>query len=529
MTHVSALAAQPGCVLILAAGRDGELALKVLTKAGHACHLCASTQDLIERLDDDVSALLIAEELLAEPLHASLATALAAQPAWSDLPILVVAQNASQPARRPRLIELGNVSVLTRPMAVDALSSSVAASIRARRRQLQVRDLLRDQQEQARRKDEFLAMLAHELRNPLAPIRYAARILQAPGLPADNLRSTAQLVERQVGHMATIIDDLLDVSRVTRGLIKLASTPLDLTDLVRRTVDAYIAAAKEKGVGVRAVLTTQPVWVHGDATRLKQVLDNLFDNAVKFSPAGREVLVSLTKDGEQAIVAVSDHGAGLDPLLIPHIFEPFVQADRSLDRPNGGLGLGLALVRGLVQLHGGATSAESKGPNCGSTFTVRLPLIETPALQAEAHVPPTSAGGLRVLLAEDNRDAADSLKMLLEMSGHVVTIAYNGPDAVAAARSARPEVVVCDIGLPGMSGYDVATALRQDPALQNVRLIAVTGYGDVQDRDAALATGFDEHLCKPVEPNALLAEITKADRRRDRHDPTRPLTTHPAG
>jgi CheY-like chemotaxis protein/anti-sigma regulatory factor (Ser/Thr protein kinase) len=332
-------------------------------------------------------------------------------------------------------------------------------------------------------------------------------------LPVDSLHSTAQLVERQVGHMATIIDDLLDVSRVTRGLIKLAAEPVDLAELVRRAADAYVPAAREKGVGVRAVMTTQPAWVNGDATRLKQVLDNLFDNAVKFSPAGREVLVSLTKDAGQAIVAVSDQGAGLDPQLIAHIFEPFVQADRSLDRPNGGLGLGLALVRGLVQLHGGAASAASKGPNCGSTFTVRLPLIETPALRAEGRAQSTGGDGLRVLLAEDNRDAADSLKMLLEMSGHEVSVAYNGPDAVTTARTVCPEVVVCDIGLPGMSGYDVATALRQDPDLRSVRLIAVTGYGDVQDRDTALATGFDEHLCKPVEPNRLLEEIAKAAHR----------------
>ena len=510
MIHADAPAGQPGRVLILAAGRDGELANKVLRQAGHACRLCASWKDLVDQLGDDVSALLIAEELISEKLHASLAAALAAQPAWSDLPILVVAQNSSQSTRRPGLVELGNVSVLTRPMAVDALSSSVAASIRARRRQLQVRDLLRDQQEQARRKDEFLAMLAHELRNPLAPIRYAARILQTPGLPIDKLQSTAQLVERQVGHMATIIDDLLDVSRVTRGLIRISSTPLDLVDLVRRAVDAYVPAARERGVEMRSALTTLPVWVHGDATRLKQVFDNLFDNAVKFSPAGREVVVSLTKGDGEAIVSVSDHGAGLDPLLIPHIFEPFVQADRSLDRPNGGLGLGLALVRGLAQLHGGTASAHSEGPNCGSTFTVRLPLIETPALKAEAHSLAIGGGGLRVLLAEDNRDAADSLKMLLEMSGHEVTVAHNGPDAVTTARSLRPEVVVCDIGLPGMSGYDIATTLRRDPDLRNVRLIAVTGYGDAQDRDTALATGFDEHLCKPVEPNALLAEIAKA-------------------
>ena len=512
MSNADATGARSGSVLILAAGRDGELALEVLNNAGHACHLCADEQDLLDRLGDDVAALLIAEELVSERLHGNLTAALAAQPAWSDLPILVVAQNSSEALRLPGLAVLGNVSVLTRPLAVDALSSSVAASVRARLRQLQVRDLLGDQQEQARRKDEFLAMLAHELRNPLAPIRYAARILQAPGLPTDQLRHTAQLVERQVGHMATIIDDLLDVSRVTRGLITLSAAPLDFADLVRRTVDAYAVTAKDKGVGVRAVIAPQPVWVRGDATRLKQVLDNLLDNAVKFSPAGREVLVSLCRDTGQAVIEVSDQGAGLDPALIPHIFEPFVQADRSLDRPNGGLGLGLALVRGLVQLHGGATSAQSKGPNCGSTFTVHLPLIETPALRSEVRALPHGPGGLRVLLAEDNRDAADSLKMLLEMSGHEVTVAYNGPDAVTTARSVCPQVVVCDIGLPGMSGYDVATALRQDPELQNVRLIAVTGYGDAQDRDAALATGFDEHLCKPVEPNALLAEIAKAAR-----------------
>jgi signal transduction histidine kinase/CheY-like chemotaxis protein len=499
-------------VLIFASGRDGELAHKVLVGAGHPCHLCATEQQLLASIGEDAAAVLIAEELLTDALHRDLAGLLAAQPAWSDLPILVVAQTGDRPSRRTDLVALGNVSVLTRPMAVEALSSSVAASVRARRRQLQVRDLLREQQEQARRKDEFLAMLAHELRNPLAPIRYAARILKAPNLPADTLRSTALLVERQVGHMATIIDDLLDVSRVTRGLIKLSTTPLDLAELVQRTVDAYAVAAKDKGVLVRSAFTGQQVWVNGDATRLKQVLDNLCDNAVKFSTPGQEVVVTLRKDASQgqAVVAIADQGAGLDPSIIPHIFEPFVQADRSLDRPNGGLGLGLALVRGLVRLHGGAATADSEGPGRGSTFTVRLPLIETPAIRPEARAEAGEGRGLRVLVAEDNRDAADSLRMLLEMSGHEVVVAYTGPDAIAVARSVCPEVVVCDIGLPGMSGYDVATILRSDPGLSRVRMIAVTGYGDNHDRDVALATGFDEHLCKPVEPNLLLAEIAKA-------------------
>lgn len=392
-----------------------------------------------------------------------------------------------------------------------------------------MRDLLHDQQEQARRKDEFLAMLAHELRNPLAPIRYAARILQSKTLPAESLRSTAQLVERQVGHMAKIIDDLLEVSRVTRGLIKLCNAPMDLADLVRRTVETHASSASERGVGVRVSITGQSVWVNADATRVKQVLDNLIDNAVKFSPAGRDVVVSVAKESGHAVVAVADEGCGLDPSLIPHIFEPFVQGDRSLDRPNGGLGLGLALVRGLVRLQGGTAHAESAGSDCGSTFTVRLPLIETPAVQAEGRVVTPPGGRLRVLVAEDNRDAGDSLKMLLEMCGHDVTVAYDGTDAVSTARSLHPEVVVCDIGLPGMSGYDVVSALRREPALRSTRLIAVSGYGDAQDRDAALASGFHEHLRKPVEPNTLLSEIAKAATLAARASHSAALPVDPAG
>lgn len=497
-------------VLVLAPGRDGELVCKVLDAAGHRSRLCNSGEDLLAGVGDEVSAIVVAEESLSEPLLVKLSAALSAQPAWSDLPVLVVAQGEGSGFRHARLVALGNVSVLTRPMAVDALSSSVASSLRARRRQLQVRDLMLQQHEEARRKDEFLAMLAHELRNPLAPIRYASKVLQSDRLPRDRLRTTAELVERQVGHMARIIDDLLDVSRVTRGLIKLDVVSLDMAELVARSVEAHNIAAASKGVDVRVDGEEGPLWVNGDATRLKQVLDNLLDNAVKFSPTGGQVLVMLHRDAGQAVVTTSDHGPGLDRKLITHIFEPFFQADRSLDRTKGGLGLGLALVRGLVELHGGEVTAESQGAGTGSTFTVRIPLDASPAFPPPGREVSTEGAGVRVLVAEDNRDSAESLKLLLEMRGHEVIVAYTGPDALRAARSARPDVIICDIGLPGLSGYEVAETLRRDAALANVRMIAVTGYGGSQDRAIALAKGFDEHLRKPVEPNLLLAEIANA-------------------
>jgi two-component system, sensor histidine kinase len=496
-------------VLVFAPGRDGELSCKVLEGSGFGCRLCVAEDAFFEHVPE-AGVVLVAEEMLSESVLARLSDALSAQPAWSDLPILVVAHDATHQSRRNALAGMGNVSVLTRPMAVDTLTSAVAASLRARKRQFQVRDLLGEQREQARRKDEFLAMLAHELRNPLAPIRYAAQVLHARTLAPAQLRATAELVERQVGHMATIIDDLLDVSRVTRGFIKLQCAPFDVAALVRRTVEAHAIAAQAKGVDVH-VGSIDEAWVNGDTTRLKQVLDNLLDNAVKFSPRGGEVVATLRREAEQVVLAVADRGPGLDAAVIPHIFEPFFQVDRSLDRSKGGLGLGLALVRGLVVLHGGEVQAESAGAGQGSTFVVRLPLCVVPAITPSPSDPVNDARPCRVLVAEDNRDSADALKLLLETQGHEVFVAYTGPDAVAVARDVAPDVVVCDIGLPGISGYDVANALRRDASFEHVRLIAVTGYGDAQDRLSALERGFDEHLRKPVEPGLLLAEIAKAD------------------
>ena len=509
----AAVATAEPVLLVHAPGRDGELSCKLLGEAGHSCVPCRDDNDLVQRLGDGAGALLLAEEVLTERFVARLHTFISQQPPWSDLPVLVVAQREHRP-RLEALAALGNASVLPRPMAPEALASAVGAALRARQRQFQVRDLLHNQREQARRKDEFMAMLAHELRNPLAPIRYAAHALQLSTLSPAKLTGMAALVERQVGHMGRIIDQLLDVTRVTRGIIHLQREPLDLAELTRQSIDSHAAAASVKAVTLHYDIDG-PLWVHGDVTRLRQVVDNLLDNAIKFSPEGGVVRAELVADGADAVLRVVDAGDGIEPEVVPFLWEPFMQADRSLDRSRGGLGLGLALVKGLAQMHGGTVGVQSGGRGRGSTFTVRLPLAEAHAAQRESE----GAGGgppggrmLRVLVAEDNIDAAETLRMILEVSGFDPVVEHSGTAAVDTARRQRPDAVVCDIGLPGMNGYEVARALRALPPGPPLLLVAVTGYGSPEDRAAALAAGFDAHFAKPVSPGELVALLERMAR-----------------
>jgi signal transduction histidine kinase/ActR/RegA family two-component response regulator len=496
-------------VLILAAGRDGALTCQLLEESGYHCHRCESEEALLAALLDQTGAVVVAGEMLTVSFAQRIAGVVAAQPPWSDLPFIAV----THPEHRLHLQALrmlGNVSVLTRPMTPDSLVSAVESAVRARVRQFQVRDLLAAQQLQARRKDEFLAMLAHELRNPLAPIRYSAHALQLPTLTPEKVGRTAVVIERQVAHMGSIIDQLLDVSRITRGVIHLEKRPVNFSDLVTACAETHRSSAQPRGIALALREPVPQAWVEGDETRLTQVVSNLFDNAVKFSPTGTRIEVSLEASDGWARLRVSDQGEGIAPADLPHLFEPFVQADRTLARTRGGLGLGLALVKGLVDLHGGSVRALSEGPGFGSTFVVTLPTVAAPAsAAAPAEHAAGSGGSLSVLIAEDNVDAAETLRMLLDAMGYQVSVANTGPDAVQLALAMRPDVVVCDIGLPGMSGYEVARTLRDNADLAGTRLIAVTGYGTEQDRAAALAAGFEAHFRKPVSPQELIDELSK--------------------
>jgi PAS domain S-box-containing protein len=368
-----------------------------------------------------------------------------------------------------------------------------------------------------RRKDEFLAMLAHELRNPLAPIRNSVQVLKLLGSSDPKQAQARDVIERQVAHMARLIDDLLDVSRITRGNILLRKGKLDLVALVRAAVEDHRRLLEETGLTLAVELPDRPLWMEGDPTRLAQVVGNLLHNANKFTDAGGAVRVRLTVEagGETAVLSVRDSGIGLEPDILGRLFEPFSQADRSLDRSRGGLGLGLALVKGLVELHGGTVQASSPGPGGGAEFVLRLPL--SAPLKETGRPTPAAASSrqaLRVLVIEDRRDTAESLRMLLELLGHQVAVAYTGAPGLQTARSFHPDVVLCDIGLPGgMDGYAVARALRADGELFEVPLIAMSGYGQEEDQRRARQAGFDRHLTKPVDPQVLTQLLDALPRR----------------
>jgi PAS domain S-box-containing protein len=348
-----------------------------------------------------------------------------------------------------------------------------------------------------RRKNEFLGVLSHELRNPLAPIRNGLYILERAAPGGEQARRAHSVIDRQVGHLSHLVDDLLDVTRITRGKIRLQRTRVDLVDVVRRTVEDHRSLLEGRAIALR--LPSEPVWIDGDPTRLAQVLGNLLNNAAKFTPDGGEVSVSLTRAGGCTVLEVADTGLGIDPDTQARLFEPFAQADRSLDRSRGGLGLGLALVKGLVDLHGGTVHAHSDGPGRGARFTITLPVDEH-AIAAHESVPShaTADRGCKVLVIEDNKDAGDTLSEAFGLSGHRVVVAYDGETGLAKARTFLPDVVVCDIGLPGqLDGYAVARALRRDARTASALLVALTGYAQPEDQRRALDAGFDVHLAKP--------------------------------
>ena len=363
-----------------------------------------------------------------------------------------------------------------------------------------------------RAKEELLAMLAHELRNPLGTISNAIQVLRLKGEGDETWHRAIDAAERQVLHQALLVDDLLEASRVTRGEVELHCESLDLAALVKETVEGYRETLLHAGLVLDLELPDGPLPVQGDRLRLSQALANLLHNATKFTPPGGRVAVGARlADPRRIELSVRDSGQGIAPEILPHVFEVFAQGDRSLDRARGGLGVGLAVVKGLVEMHGGEVRAASPGLGQGSDITLFLPLDlgaslaapqeEAPAVAAEADTP--NAGHRRILVVEDNEDAASTLRDFLELSGHEVELASSGSDGIQAAREFHPEVVLCDLGLPGMDGYEVAAALRSDPETASARLIAVTGYGREEDRRKSKEAGFDLHLTKPVDPVQL--------------------------
>jgi PAS domain S-box-containing protein len=352
-----------------------------------------------------------------------------------------------------------------------------------------------------RRKDEFLALLAHELRNPLAPIRYALAANRKPGRTLEQCRQAEAIIERQVNHMSRLLDDLLDISRITRGRLELKKTLAELTSIIGAAIETARPLLDEKHHTLVLDLPTQPVQLEADVLRMGQVFSNLLINAAKYTDPGGDIQLRAVLQGAEVVVSVRDNGIGIPADMLPWVFNMFFQSHTAIGRTEGGLGVGLSLVRGLVMLHGGSVEARSPGPGQGSEFITRLPAVSATreTVDAGTEAEPVSAdAGLKILLVDDNRDAADTCAMLLEASGHHVQTAYTGRQALELARAFRPHAVLLDIGLPDMDGYSVARQIRATPWGRDTVLVAVTGWGQEQARQDAVEAGFDQHLVKPI-------------------------------
>jgi signal transduction histidine kinase len=501
--------------------RDGAFTQAVLAEAGNLSTLCGTLEELCREMEAGVGAILLTEESIAPERVGCLVDALRGQPAWSDPPVLVLTRGGWETLTAAGALEtLGSVTLLDRPVRIPVLVSAVRSALRARERQYEIRDLLAELREREealreadRRKDEFLAMLAHELRNPLAPIRNAVELFRLAGPVEPRLQRANEIIARQVGHMTRLIDDLLDVSRITRGKIQLRRELIDLGSIVAAAIETARPLIEARRHELTVSLPSGPLFLEGDPTRLSQVFANLLQNGAKFTEPQGHLWLTAEKEGDTVVVRVRDTGIGIAPEILPHVFDLFSQGERALDRSQGGLGIGLSLVRGLVQLHGGSVQAISPGVGGGSEFIVRLPLIpETPSLAVPAdRAPRATISPRRILVVDDNVDAAESLADLLQAGGHEVRTAYNGPSCLELAVNYQPEVVLLDIGLPGMDGYEVARRLRQIPPLADVTLVALTGYGQKEDVARAKAAGFDSHMVKPVDADPLFGLLEGGD------------------
>lgn len=495
--------------------RDGRITREVLRRAHLVCIVCHEASEVAHEIDAGSGVLVMTDAALALPSIQIILRSLSQQPAWSDLPVVLLCQpDLHTPAVADILRAFTNVTVLDRPASARTLVSTVQAALRGRLRQYQMRDhleALRMAEENLRnadrRKDEFLAMLAHELRNPLAPIRNAGELL-ARMLPDDSqVQTVAAIVKRQSSHLSRMVDDLLDVSRITQGRINLQHEFVNLASVISQALESVEPLMRENRHKVFVAGGYAPAYVNGDHARLVQCVANILTNASKYTDPGGEIRIEMHSDGSQAVITITDNGVGIPAELLPQIFDLFVQSNRSLDRSQGGLGIGLSVVRRLIEMHGGSVSAASDGPGRGARFEIILPVID-PAGEVREEPSEQTAACRRILIVDDNADSADSLAMILNLCGHMAEPVHGAAEALERAAALDPEIVLLDIGLPGMDGYEVARLLRSRGS--SARLVALTGYGQPEDVRRAEDAGFDTHLVKPVDLQHLLRDLGRA-------------------
>jgi len=484
-------------------GRDAVLAIQVLEQGGMSATICGSADELVAAIGEGAGGALVAQEALSLPIIAALAAALRNQPPWSDFPLIIFMPRTASAFENRKALEafadLGNVTALEKPIHPLTMVSAARAALRARTRQYAARAALEQREREVRQRDQFLALLGHELRNPLGALRNASKLLERDVATSPRLENPLAIIERQIDTLTLLVDDLLDVARVTSGKISLKLSPVDLAALVRNLVDEAGRSSRERRLRLSLDAPAFPVVVMGDRLRLEQVVNNLLTNALKYTPPGGRIEV-VVADGDPAILRVVDTGVGISAEVLPTIFEPFTQAAQTLDLAQGGMGLGLSVVRALVRLHGGEVVASSAGAGRGTEFTVRLPgVLDAAELIAESDPVSVLASSppRHILIVEDSDDNRESLQELLESQGHRVDIATDGEQGVERAIAVHPEVALVDIGLPRLDGYEVARRIRAAGGVDIV-LVALTGYGQPEDRTRAAAAGFDVHMTKPI-------------------------------
>lgn len=513
MAEESARELEERILLLAPTRRDAAAAGTLFASAGLTPTLCRDIAEVCAEVRRGAAVAILPDVAILRDAEGRLSRLLGEQPPWSDFPLLVLTPPEQIQAAARRLESVGHMTLVRRPIEIHPLASLVRAALRDRQRQYAMRAALAEREEQTRalreadrHKDEFLAMLAHELRNPLAAVNNAVTVLKLS--PDEGSRNWASdVVERQVRQLARLVDDLLDVSRITSGKIRLRKEHVDASTVLDQAVESARPLIDERRHTLTVSVERGELPLYADATRVGQIVLNLLTNAAKYTEDGGNIQLAARRDGPRVAVSVRDNGMGIPPEKLPEMFRLFTQSDRSLARSEGGLGIGLTIVQKLAEMHGGSVEARSDGPGRGSEFVVRLPLAREPeaARPAVRRGPLTPGKGSRILVVDDSVDTALGMVRLLKMLGNEVTAAHSGPEALEAARTFRPDFVLLDIGLPGMDGYQVASALREEEAHAGTVIIAVSGYGQEEDRRRSQAAGFDHHLVKPVDFDSLLS------------------------
>jgi len=500
-------------------GKDALLIEAMLRRYAVDTLVCPNAELLMAELQRGAAAVLLAEEALAY-CGEQLSGWIARQPTWSDLPVLLLTHHgADSPAAASALRTLGNVTLVERPVRVRALASAVHSALRARDRQYQTRAHVEEREEANQRKDQFLATLAHELRNPLAPIRNGLYVLErATDVGNPVIRSVSDMMSRQVDYLVRLVDDLMEVSRITRGKIDLRKSNTDLQSIISRALETSRPLVQSARHELVVSMPSEPLPLLADPVRLAQVFSNLLQNAAKYTDPGGRIRVAVERESAAAVVRVMDNGIGISPTALSRIFEMFVQADPHDSRAQTGLGIGLTLARSLVELHDGSITATSAGPGAGSTFVVRLPLtLDAGAREGRPRSEPLRIeGSSRILVVDDNRDAAESLSKLLGMLGAEVRVAHDGPSALELCAAFTPTLVFLDIGMPGMDGHEVAHRIRAQFDARSLMLVALTGRSQERDRRLSASAGFDHHLIKPADIDTIERIIEASAKRRYR-------------